>query len=57
EALRQPLNSQAINSNQVYGRPPILDKSAHNRLTQLVLNNHRITKRDIQAALEQQEGK
>ncbi|CAG8795085.1 3761_t:CDS:2, partial [Racocetra persica] len=37
--------------------PPILDESAHNRLTQLVLNHHRMTKRDIQAALEQQEEK
>ncbi|CAG8834006.1 34663_t:CDS:2, partial [Racocetra persica] len=38
-------------------RPPILDESACNHLTQLVLNNRRMTKRDIQAALEQQEGK
>ncbi|CAG8849034.1 15953_t:CDS:1, partial [Racocetra persica] len=37
------------------GRPPVLDESAHNRLTQLVLSNHRMTKKKIQDKLEQQE--
>ena len=39
------------------GRPPILDESAQDRLTQLVLSNRHMTKRQIQATLEQQEGK
>ncbi|CAG8614240.1 2805_t:CDS:2, partial [Dentiscutata heterogama] len=38
-------------------RPLILDESAQDRLTQLVLNNHHMTKEQIQAALEQREGK
>ncbi|CAG8676498.1 14262_t:CDS:1, partial [Racocetra fulgida] len=39
------------------GRPPILDESAQDRLTQLVLSDRHMIKRQIQAALEQQEGK
>jgi transposase len=39
------------------GRPPLLDETARDRLTQLVLGDRRMTKRKIQAVLEQQEGK
>ncbi|CAG8703896.1 746_t:CDS:2, partial [Dentiscutata heterogama] len=39
------------------GRPPILNELAQDHLSQLVLSNHCITKRQIQAALEQQEGR
>ncbi|CAG8585426.1 11932_t:CDS:2, partial [Dentiscutata heterogama] len=37
---------------KLVGRPPILNESAQDRLTQLVLSNRRMTKEQIQAALK-----
>ncbi|CAG8635192.1 3562_t:CDS:2, partial [Dentiscutata heterogama] len=44
-------------SDVIPRQPLILDESAQDRLSQLVLSNRHITKRQIQAVLEQQEGK